>query len=323
MSTLKTGSTLLDDLDNLQIVSHPLVEDFLYHPKITMLAADPGTGKSLIALQLALSLSSATPLFGVLGVPKPVRVYYLQLEGDYEEFIERMRSMRQVIPLDAEYLCWDTTPVLNVFDSTHREQLFKRIHSWGKPDLIIVDPIYRAVSGGLSKDEPASAFVAFSSQMKAEFDCAQLLIHHTHRPSKDRDGFKVAEDDPFYGSQWLKAHVDVSYHLEHAHTSGSSSTLTNKKSRGANVLKKLSLTYHPETMTCEMVFTAQEGDALTRILAYIAFCKQQGKETDFYEVATAVSISHAQLMRYCRNPVILDKVELIKRRPHKTLWRPR
>lgn len=323
MPALRYGQALLEDLENLTIVSHPLIEDFLYTPKVTMLAAEPGMGKSLIATQIALSLSSATPCFGMLPVKRPARVYYLQLEGDYEEFIERMRLMRQVVPLNADNLCWDTTSVLNVLKPDHADAVFKRIKKWGSPDLIILDPIYRAVGGGLSKDEPASAFVQFSSQMKEQFKCAQLLLHHTHRANKDREGRVIEEDDPFYGSQWLKAHVDVSYLLKAENTDHSTSSLNNKKSRGANVLKYISLEYHPESMTCSMRFNPGEGDALTRILTYLNFCKQSGKDTDFYQIATACSISHAHLRRHCDNPQLLEKVELINRRPNKTIWRPK
>ena len=323
MSSLRFGAALLDDLDNLTISSTPLVEDFLYTPKVTMLAADPGLGKSLISTQLALSCSSATPLFGLLAIPKPVRTYYLQLEGDYEEFIERMRHMRQVIPIDTQNLCWDTTPVLNILKPDHTEAVIKRIKSWGSPELIIIDPIYRTVLGGLSKDEPASAFVQFSSQLKDKFHCAQLLIHHTHRPSKDRDGGLIDEDDPYYGAIWLKAHVDVSYLLKSTSEDHSTSILLNKKSRGANVLKSFALTYHPESMTCSLNLTTSEGDALSRVLTFLNFCKQAGKDTDFYEVAKVCSMSHAHLRRQLELPEILAKVDFVKRRPQKTLWKLR
>ena len=318
---LKTGATLLSDLENLTITSHSLIEDFLYTPKVTMIAADPGVGKSLIATQIALSLSSATALFGIFAIPTPARVYYLQLEGDYEEFIERMRLMREVVPLDPAYLCWDTTPVLNVLNPVHEDIVVKRIKSWGRPDLIIFDPIYRTVRGGLSKDEPASAFVQFSSRLKATFHCAQLLLHHTHRPSRERDAKE--EDDPFYGSQWLKAHVDVSYLLKAENPDRSRASLINKKARGANVLRYISLEYHPETMTCSMRFNPGEGDALTRILTYVNFCKQSGKVTDFYEVAQVCSISHAHLRRQIKLPALIEKVDFANDPPNKTLWKPK
>ena len=317
----RTATTLAADLDAPPAHALPLVQDFLYQPKVTMLAAEPGVGKSLLATQLALSLSSGTPLFEFLPVPTPQPVYYLQLEGDYEEFLDRVRQMRQLIPVNPDLLCWDTFPVLNVLREESGQRLIQRIKSWRIPALVIIDPIYRTVFGGLSKDEPASAFVRFSTLLQAELGCAQLLLHHTHRPSRTRDGDLIVEADPFYGSQWLKAHVDVSYHMEATDKERSAVRLTCKKSRGANVLESLYLAYHLETMTCSMNVDSKEGDILNRIIIFLNICKQSGKDTDSYEVAERVGGVKRSILSHLQNPHILEKVDFIKRPGHKTIWR--
>jgi len=319
--TFRTGDVLLSDLSAPPAHAIPLITDLLYKPKVTMLAAEPGVGKSILAVQLALSLSSATPAFEFLTIPQPRAVYYLQLEGDYPEFLDRIRQMREVVPLNAANLCWDSTPVLNVLDDKHVSRIIQRIQSWRTPDLIIIDPIYRTVFGGLSKDEPASAFVRFSSQLKDTFHCAQLLLHHTHRPRRNMKGELIVEDDPFYGSQWLKAHVDVSYHMESANKERSAVRLSCKKSRGANVLEDLYLAYHLESMTCSMQIDSQDGDILSRIITFLAFCKQANKDTDSYEVAERVGGVKRSITSHLSHPSITSRVEFVRRPGYKTLWR--
>ena len=46
----------------------PSVEEFLYRRKLTYLIADPGTGKSTIATQVAASVAGAVPVFGLLEI---------------------------------------------------------------------------------------------------------------------------------------------------------------------------------------------------------------------------------------------------------------
>ena len=322
MTSAKTGLVLAHDLESLVYQPVPLVEDFLYQHTVTMWASDPGTGKSVLATQLAISLSSGTPVFGVLEVPKPVPVYYLQLEGHYAEFIQRMRYMRQVVPITPDHLCWDSTAHLNVLRDDHVNSLIKRIEEWWQvPALIVIDPIYMAVSGGLSKDEPSSAFVRFSSILRETFGAAILLIHHTHKPIY-QNGKMVEEDDPSYGSQWLKAHVDVNYILKKSGAEHEGVTFYNKKARGANVYKCLALTYHPETYTCSVDLKAKEGKALIRVLAFLDECRKQNRTTNFSEIASTVGVSHAHLRRLQGDSALTDHVEFITTNGHKTLWKP-
>lgn len=323
MASLRYGSLLLDDLANLTLVSQPLVEDFLYENKVLMIAADPGIGKSLIATQLAVSLSSAIPLFGALKIPSPRYVYYLQLEGAYEEFIERMRAMQQVIPIATDYLCWDSTPHLNVLKDDHVDAVVARIKDWHRPDCIIIDPLYMSVMGGLSKDEPASAFVRFSSILGKEFGASRILIHHTHRALYDRKGEQIEEVDPFYGSQWLKAHVDISYHLKALDADHAQTRLHNTKARAANVMKNIVLQYHPETMTCTMVGERGSDTATARILAYFNDCKKAGDATDFYQVQRRCQVSTAQLRHLLNQTVISEKITVDKSNGRKHIWRVR
>lgn len=317
----RTGAALRSDIDNLFLISTPIIEEFFYEQTVLMLAAEPGAGKSVIATQLALSASSGVPFLGHLTMPKPRRVYYLQLEGAYAEFIERIRMMEGVIPLNTDNLCWDPCEGLNVMRPDHIQSVISRITAWGAPDIIIIDPIYMAVVGGLSKDEPASAFVRFSNLLKQTFHCAIILVHHTHRPRHANDGKLIDEDDPFYGSQWLKAHVDVSYLLRRTDKTGQHVALENKKSRGTNVKKRLELEFDPTTFTCHI--KTDNLDALERVLHIIRDFKKQGKDTTFYEVLEVSHLSVAHLRRLQMRQEVLAEVEFIKSKGKHTIWKPK
>ena len=316
------GHALEEDVRSLAFHPEPLVHEFLYKQMVMMLAADPGAGKSVIATQIALSVASGIPLFGVLPVERPAKVYYLQLEGHYAEFIERIRFMqRDLQTLNYGNLAWDTNAHLNVLNTAHADALISRIQAWGTPDLIVLDPIYMAVAGGLSKDEPASAFVRFSNRLRQTFGCAVLLVHHTHR-TQFSNGKEVQEDDPFYGSQWLKAHVDTGYMLKIQNAEHSRVNLINTKARGKNVHKVLALHYHPETFTCSLDFEAKSGDAMTRLMAFASRCKSEGKVSDFLEVASKIQVSHAHLRRLQGDSSFPLYFNVVKAGGKKHLWIP-
>ena len=318
----RSGPALEADVRSLAFHPQPLIHEFLYKQLVMMLAADPGAGKSVVATQIALSVASGIPLFGVLPVEQPSKVYYLQLEGHYAEFIERIRYMqRDLQTINYGNLAWDTSAYLNVLKDTHADALLQRIQAWAIPDLIVLDPIYMAVSGGLSKDEPASAFARFSNRLRQTFGCAVLLVHHTHR-AQYLNGQEVQEDDPFYGSQWLKAHVDIAYHLKVQNAEHSRVNLVCTKARGKNVHKVLALHYHPETFTCSLDYEAKSGDAMTRLISFASRCKSEGKVTDFYETASKIQVSHAHLRRLQGDTSFPLYFNVVKAGGKKHLWIP-
>jgi RecA-family ATPase len=93
MSKIIRGEKLRDDLMNLQITRQPILDELIFERDIFMISADAGAGKSILALNLACKLSMGIDSFLGCKVKKQSKVLYIQLEGDYEESIERMRFM--------------------------------------------------------------------------------------------------------------------------------------------------------------------------------------------------------------------------------------
>jgi len=321
-----TGSVLAHDLDSLTVAPTFLIDDLLYDNAAMMIASDPGMGKSTLALQIAMCLTTATPVFGTLTISRPRTVYYLQLERSYRETVARIRDLRQAIPLNPDLLWVDTDFHPNLTKPGHLALLQDRIAAWRRPDLIIIDPIYMAVRGGISKDEPSSALVQASNALMHRFTCSNLLLHHNHRERYSTDGSKLSEDDRFYGSIWLKAHVSLSYSLEHTTKRRDRPTLTLKKdSENCARYKRLEMVYHPETHMCELFTNSELGQsykrpALERLLTFLRQCYTNKKQTDLYECHEVAHVSVAQIKRLLNEPPINKVVELHKSPGSKTLW---
>lgn len=288
-----TGDELQAALANPPAIFPPLIADLLYTQSVFMLTGETGKGKSVIATQIALSLTSATSVFGSLEIPTPRRVYYMQMEGSESEQLNRLRYMQQSIPIDPTHLYWDAKKKtrLNCLDAHSLRTKLTQIDAAfaSPPDLITIDPIYRAVPIDLAKAEAAIALANVTDLFMERYGCSILLIHHPHRTRFDQRGKQIQEDDAYYGHSFLKNHVDTSYTFEQLSDDGSLSRLVRKKLREERSLPELSLVYHPETYTCSMTPQPTAKRKRELVEAYLASLK--GRQTDFYEVKRVCSIS--------------------------------
>ena len=318
----RSGNDLLLAIQAANSDRPALVEEFLYERRVMLLAGEPGAGKSIIATQIALCLTQAMPLFGILRIPAPKNVYYLQLEGSDEESYERIQRMQQEIPWNSDRLCWDYRKGLDLLQPKEAAQLLCDISTWGKPDLVVIDPLYQAVYGELSKEMPMKAFTRFVDSVTEQFrPCSILIVHHTVKPSYDMQGKEIEKDDPFYGSQWLKAHVDISYLLKGPKTGPKDKVaMYQKKSRGSDTLKELFLHYDPEsdTVTSDVPFEQRSGEE--RVLLYLRDLKKNGGSTDFFEVLEYCKVSARQLRRIQMALLKKGILKCDKRSAGKKIW---
>lgn len=317
----KTGDSLKDDFDNLEITRKPIIHEFLYERDIFMLSADSGVGKSTITAQLAMSLSSGTALFGGLETRK-ARTYVIQVEGDYEESIERMRFMRQTIPVDFNYLAWHENRRLDISSREGIEHAIFEIEStMPNPEVVIIDPIYKLSSKDICTGEGALMVVNFSDAIYERFNCSVVLVHHN---TKDNfvmvNGQKEAKNDSYYGHSFIKNHVRTSYSL-YRDKESDQPRIIRKKGRGSDTLHQIDLMYDPMTMTCTIAFEDKNTDALLRVKTFINRQASLSLTTDFNQVMLNCHVSQAQLRRL--KPKFEDLIDVKIEARGKQVWIPK
>lgn len=296
----------------------PIAEGFLYREASLMISSQPSIGKSVLAIQAAIELSNGLPLFGSLRVPSPIKVWYIQAERSDTESIERIKLMTKsaTTPFSFKNLYLDTQlQSLNFLNPEHFTEILERGHSI-KPDLIIIDPLY-GLAGGLSKDEVACGVTKNFTILKSELKCALWINHHTVKSTYDIvDGKKVEKGDPFYGAQWLKAHVTGSY-LAVMGEKGVS--LTCKKDSHGILMKSLDFEFDEDNYLSELI----EGNVGCRE-KYNLFLNSVFKspKRTFYltEALEKVGciVPYIRLMN--REPQISSRFKLHKSKGKKTLY---
>ncbi len=280
ISSPLTGDKLIEAMSSTKNKRKAIAEGFLYEQTILMIAADPGTGKSTISTQVAVELSAGLPIFGIYKVPKPVKVLYIQTERSLIELIERLEVIHKVIPIVKDNLFITSEyQMFNLLNFEHIKLLIECIlRDCPEVEVIFVDPIYPMVAGGLSKDEPASAFTKGMNLVQKATGAILWYNHHTIKPTYE-GGVRYEKQDPFYGSQWLKAHVTGSYHMKE-HSEGVS--LIKKKDNYNLLPHQIDLNYNPETELC--MIPLDKLLAIDRVKNYLAMRKIDQKEFTFKDI---------------------------------------
>lgn len=296
MSKPLTGEQLKFEIRREDEQRKPLIDGLLYEGSVLMIASDPGVGKSTFTACAIAQASTGLSVFGFLDTPRPLRIYYLPSERGSREIIERFRDLESEVAMTYENIMVDDTFMgKDLTTKSNADELITHITSTAfKPDIIVLDPIYGFVAGGLSKDEKASEFCRFSSRLQTVFNCSIWLLHHTTKESYASDGSTIVKADPFYGSQWLKAHVTASFYMKKTQRGVS---LIQKKDSHSNLHDLIELEYNPETHVLTALNIESNSNKKVRALTFLRRMKSTNRRFTFNEFMGCllpVSNSHAR-----------------------------
>ena len=172
-----TTVCLADYEDNPAPPRKWIVRDMIPDRNITDLAGDGGLGKSLVALQLAVAMASATDWIGVM--PEPGRVLYLSAEDELDEIRRRVESIAEAVQLPFSRLADFFVADMTTIDGVELAGLDKRL---GKLSLA---PLYHRVATTIDALTPRLTILDTRADFfgGSEIDRAQVraFIHALRR----------------------------------------------------------------------------------------------------------------------------------------------
>ena len=212
------GDTLRAAVESASEERNALVEGLIYENSINMWFGNDGVGKSVLALQSALQASAGEPVFGTFDCVRPLNIVYVIAERHISEPIERIKKMIEQVKWEpGNLLLIDDLQGLNLQVPKQAETAFNKIMDKvsvfrEKVDLIYLDPIYAMTGGKLKDDEGVSHINDFSRKLSVTLGCADLMLHHENRGTRDQATGKRSQAD-MYGNKFLSAHCTAVFHI--------------------------------------------------------------------------------------------------------------
>lgn len=168
-----------------------LVPDLVPHRNVTLLAGDGGTGKSLLAMQLAIATVAERRWIGqhvLLHGP----VLYFSAEDDEDETHIRVKEICAADGLDVETLRDLHIALMAGEDAVlavehvkgavvRRTPLFAKLRSWLaniRPALLVLDNLVDVFGGDQNTPALAKQFIGMIRGLAIEFDCAVVILSH-------------------------------------------------------------------------------------------------------------------------------------------------
>jgi hypothetical protein len=166
-----------------------LTEDFFTLAAFVLLYGEPGSGKSFIALDLALSIQAGITWQAGRRTTKPGTVVYIAAEG-VGGLGNRIRAWKIGHSVDSFRNIWFLPTAPQLLDKDEIEGLIDTLCRLPElPVLVIIDTLARTTVGG---DENSARdmgeFVAAIDRIRAAFGCTVLVVHHATKEGKFERG---------------------------------------------------------------------------------------------------------------------------------------
>jgi RecA-family ATPase len=223
-----------------------------------------------------------------------------------DEPFERIKLMEKFIKPDMENLIFDKEiQKYDLKDKDGQNQMLLRLAEltsvWHplNPHVVVIDPIYAVVSGGLNGDVEVHLVNKFIRTIQNRHNCAVVYMHHTNRGQK-KENSKDRHDGDMYGSRFLSANLTGQFHLK---KTDDGIELHNVKNTYGNLLKNIPLIYDELSQTLSMSGESGDFNKRDKILMFLRKKHSERKEFALREISNYIKVSDAYI-RKTLNPMI-------------------
>ncbi|WCR54476.1 MAG: hypothetical protein PG981_001498 [Wolbachia endosymbiont of Ctenocephalides orientis wCori] len=184
----------------------PIPEDIISPRILTqrgllVLGGLPKIGKSDFLISWLVHMADGVSFLG-MAPSRPMKIFYMQTEIEYEYMKERLQQLqlnKELVDIAANNLI--ITPKVQLsFSSEEISQIREIVEERFKPDIIPIDPLRNIFSSEYGNENDNSAMLFFLQKTLEKLrnavnpDAGIILTHHTKKLSK-----KMLEEDPFQG----------------------------------------------------------------------------------------------------------------------------
>jgi hypothetical protein len=196
------------EIANMEIPEQAfLIDNLISEYSLNILMGEEGCGKSLLAMNLALSIAVDAKQWLSYDIKKHGKVLFLNNELSFPDFARRLKTMVERLPAPGDISnliipkevpaiseCWDT---LN--ESCQQE----------KPCLIVIDCLYFSHNKDENDSSEMKALMRQFLALRDRYGLAVLIVHHTKKGSR----YQRMNNDQMRGSNVFGGSADTTLQI--------------------------------------------------------------------------------------------------------------
>lgn len=162
-----------------------LWKDWIPKEMITLLAGEPGTGKSQLALWFCKLVSEGKAF--PTGEANHSASNVIFVDAEAAQVITKERCISMGLPLERIFvpnLGNDMLAQPDLNDETHRNQLWNMVQEVS-PKLIVIDSMGGIKSGGENKKEEMQPTMLYLTRLVQNRDCGIMVLHHLNKTKRE------------------------------------------------------------------------------------------------------------------------------------------
>lgn len=217
-----------------------LVRGLLIEGGVSMIAGEPKTTKSWLALDIALCVASGEKVIGEFAVPTPRKAAYFFAEDQEDSIINRVRAFAAGRNLDparfaANAYIQPRGEHLDLLKDEDVAWVVASARMLGPIGLLVLDPLRDIHRGKENESDDMSEVMGRARVIASLLSCTVLVVHHAKKPDKGADDQRAG--NALRGSSAIYGTLDAL--MTFKNTRGDNTTLINdvqseiKGARGA------------------------------------------------------------------------------------------
>ena len=190
------------DLASAELEDHPIIDGFLGEKESLIICADSGAGKSLLVSCMALHLGNppGKGLWGILQIPKAVKVLMVQSENSFLSFNKRLRKLFNAHPemaLGAENVFTamqgtNCRMIGNLINKDFQKLLIDSILATGAK-VLILDPLISYHKEDENENVDMRASLDCLSMICEQTEISTIVCHHYNRAGQIRGASAIRD----------------------------------------------------------------------------------------------------------------------------------
>ncbi len=224
--TVESYSDILSSID-----SQPgwMVDGIWMSSSHGIVAGEPKSFKSTLALDMAVAVASDTSFLGKYEVVRPGPVLYIQNENARWIMKDRMskiaahRNLIGAVNSRGRKISITWAPDMPLFmvnqqsflltDPLHQKLLEKMIQEF-QPKLIILDPLYLMFDGDVNSARELNPVLSWLLEIKHKYNTGVMLVHHYNKGNNNPGTSTKRGGQRMLGSTTLHGWIESAWYIE-------------------------------------------------------------------------------------------------------------